>query len=174
MHTIILTRGIYEQVEMWKTFMQAQMFNFPQTPILKDDKGEFIKEGVDEEGNIIYKKGTPSVKRVQGALRPMQLWEYVYPEECHGEFLAMLQQHKPTTLRKEMLPVAWTLRKAMHLTKVPLIVAHESKESWEITDKFIPTSAVATYLIGSRKDKKRDFLFTLADGTKAGFYQEGL
>lgn len=195
MHTVILTRGAYREVETWREFMQAQMWKFPQVILEKDKEGKFIPDGEEEDGTkkykhlkypneqvdlatgkIIHKKGddVKIVKTVQGVLRPMQLWEYIYPEECHREFLAMLNQHTPATFRKEMAPIAWSIRKAMHLTKIPLIAGDENKIKEEITDRFVPTTTVAQYLIGSRTDPKKDFIFKLADGTTQGFYQEGL
>ncbi len=43
MHLILMTRGIQRSRDDWKAFMQAQWFDWVRRPLLKDDKGNFIK-----------------------------------------------------------------------------------------------------------------------------------
>ena len=59
MHAIFLTRGIKQSVDHLTMDMQSQKFLFN----FKDKKGKHQK---------IW---------LQGALRPIQLWEYVFPKE---------------------------------------------------------------------------------------------
>ena len=175
MHFVLLTRGAPEQVNIWKKFMETQMFWWKRQPLLKDEKGEFIPDGVDENGNPKYKRGKEFIQRVQGALRPIQFYEYVFPEECYPEVLAMMNlQDQIGHIRPEVAMPAWFVRKIMKLKPCPVVPEILGKKTEEITTKFVPTNAVATYPIGVRSDFKKDFIFTLEDGTKAGFYQEGL
>jgi len=164
MHLVLLTRGIQQQVDLWKKFMETHMFWWKRQPLLKDKDGKYIKNA---DGT--YKRGKEEVTRVQGALRPIQLYEYVFPEECLPEVLAMLELHKGDDVRKEMKPVAWGLRKAMGLQPVPVFDDIKDKPRDKITTKFVPTEAVATYPIGIKEDITKDFIFA-----KEGWYQEGL
>lgn len=166
MHLVLMTRGIQQQVDLWKTFMQTQMWNFEQTPLLKDKEGNFLK---DDKGDYI--RGEKRVTRVQGALRPIQLWEYIVPEQSMPEVLAMLNQHKYADLRPGVSHSAWMLRKMMGLKPVNQyrVKEHQTKSYHELTQKYIPHEAVATYLIGIKEDITKDFIFG-----KDGFYQEGL
>ena len=174
MHFILLTRGIQHQVDIWKQFMQTQMWWWKRQPLLKDEKGQYIPDGVDEDGNPKYKRGPEQMTRVQGALRPMQLWEYVLPEECLPELLATMNLHQMGKLRKEMIPIAWSLRKAMGAKPVPVFPELQGKTPQELTQRFIPIDAVATYPIGVRYDKKQDFIFNKGTPQEEGWYQEGL
>ncbi len=189
MHIIFATRGAPKEVQVWKEFMNCQMFTFYQTPLMKDKKGEFIKDGVDEEGaqkykhlqyltdypdhetgKILHKKGEDvRIKnKVQGVLRPIQLFEYIVPDEAYPEVMNMMKLNDAVNkpMRKEVLLPFWTIRKYMHLKPMPKVEEVE-------TDRFIPTNAVATYPIGVRSDKKKDFIFN-DRGLITGFYQEGL
>ena len=165
-----MTRGIQSAIDQWKTFMQSQMFDFRQRPLLKDEKGNFIQ---NEDGT--YKRGDEVITRVQGALRPIQLWEYVFPEESLQEVIAMQQQIKSyNQLRPEVAKVAWLLRKGMGARKVPDMGPEFQKKSpWEVTQKFIPMTGVGIYFLGVRDDKKQDFIFKTPVGD-VGIYQEGL
>jgi len=182
MHFVFFTRGINEQVEArWKIFMQSQMFWFKQKPIKKDSKtGEFLK---NEDGTYQYE---PEIwTKVQGALRPLQLWEYVFPEEtlpynkdlpynkeALTHVLAMMDLHKTSgeKLRPEINAPSWMLRKMLKLSKIPIYEELKKHEKWNITEKYIGgTEAVAVYPIGIKKDPIQDFIFG-----NQGFYQEGL
>ena len=71
MHLYFFVRGVFHQVEIFKSMAQSQFF-----------KWERINE----------KTGKKEIKLVQGALRPT-IWgayEYVFPEECLSEVLSML------------------------------------------------------------------------------------
>jgi len=167
MHLVMMTRGINQQVDLWKKFMETQMFPFPQTPLKKDKDGKFIKK---EDGT--YERGETNITRVQGALRPIQLWEYIVPEQSMPEVLAMLNQHKKADLRPGVAQAAWALRKMMGLKPVDQyrVEEHQDKNWYDLTSKYIPTEAVATYLVGIKEDITKDFVFS----DTQGFYQEGL
>jgi len=171
MHLILLTRGIKEQRDRWVKFMQTQMFWWKRQPLLKDESGNFIKTGEDEEGNPTYKRGKEQTMRVQGALRPLELWSYVFPEECLPEVLAMLNLHQNKKQRPEIRNWGWFLRKMMRLLPLPKMPKEiADKHFQEITDKFIPMDAMAVYPIGIKKDYKKDLIFHNGEG----WYQEGL
>ena len=174
MHFILLTRGINQQVDIWKKFMETQMFWWKRQPLLKDEKGNYIPDGVDENNNPKYKRGPEQVTRVQGALRPIQLWEYVLPEESLPELLAAMNLHQVGKLRPEVNKVAWLLRKTMGAKPMPEFPELKGKNPQELTSRFIPTDAVATYPIGIRYDKKQDFIFNKGTPYEEGWHQEGL
>jgi len=169
MHLFLLTRGIQQQVDIWKKFMETKMFLWKRQPLKRDKDGKYVK---NKDGS--YDRGDPITTRVQGALRPIQLYEYVFPEECLPEVLAMMELHKGDKLRPEVAAPAWALRKMLGAKPVPVFDEIKDKKSEEITDKYVPTNAVATYPIGIREDPKKDFVFKLPDGTEDGWYQEGL
>ena len=174
MHFVILTRGAPEQVDIWKKFVETQMFNWKRQPLLKDAQGKFIPDGEDENGAPKYKRGPEQVTRVQGALRPIEFYEYVFPQECLPEVLAMMNLHKGDNLRPEVAAPAWIARKIMKLKPVPKFPELYDKTTQELTSRFIPTTTVATYPIGVRSDFKKDFIFTFPNGQTEGWYQEGL
>lgn len=174
MHLILMTRGINQQVEIWKNFMQSQMFWWKRQPLLKDEKGEYILDGVDEDGKPKYKRGAEQTTRVQGALRPIQLWEYVLPEECLPEMLAAMNLHQVNKLRPEVSKVAWVLRKGMGAKPIPMFPQLQGKTSQELTTRYIPHDSVATYPIGVKYDKKHDYIFSKGTKFQEAWYQEGL
>ena len=169
MHLVLMTRGIQQQVDLWKQFMQTQMFWWKRQPLLKDKDGKFIKKA---DGT--YERGKEETTRVQGALRPIQLYEYVFPSECLPEVLGMMDIHRKEQIQHRLKAPSWMIRKAMGLKPVPVIPELQALTKDQITQKYIPTDAVATYAVGIREDPKQDFIFNLGDGTQAGFYQEGL
>ena len=187
MHLILMTRGVNSEVEIWKKFMETQMWWWKRQPLLKDEKGNYIKDGVDDDGNQKYKRGPEELTRVAGALRPIQLWEYVIPEEGAGmidgkltptsnfkELLASLNLHNENPLRNEMKPIAWALRKAMHLKPVPKFTELYGKKIQELTQRFIYSDGVAVYPIGIKQDKTQDFIFNKGKQCEEGWYQEGI
>ena len=155
-----MTRGPQQQIDIWKIFMQAQMFNWPRKPILKDKKGKYLK---DKKGNFKY--GPAEMHSVQGALRPIQLWEYVFPEECLGEVMSMLNIQTNMNLDPKKYSKAYLslLRKVLHDEKIPTNIPKEKMR------RFIEQKGVAIIPIGIRKDPKMDYpQFT------PGYFQEGL
>jgi hypothetical protein len=167
MHFVFAARGILHGMEMYQKFLETQMFPFSQLPILKDEKGNFLK---NEDGTYKHADKPLDGIKVQGALRPIQLYEYIFPEECLPQVLAMMGLNKDyDNMRPEMTPISWTLRKMLHLQKIPDMPDVKKKEAWEITQDIIPYLGVAVYPIGIKKDSKQDFIF----GDK-GYFQEGL
>jgi len=184
MHLILMTRGIQESRDRWKKFMESQMFLWKRQPLLKDAEGKYIPDGIDENGQPKYKRGPEEVTKVQGALRPIELWEYVFPFEGvkiqdgkmvssnnFHEVLAMQNAHNCFPLRPEVNNFSWVLRKMMGAEKIPKIPDEvKNAHQQDITTKFIPMSGMAVYPIGIKRDVTQDFIFP---GGEA-FYQEGL
>ncbi len=167
MHLFLMARGINQSFEIWKMFMQTQWFDWRQRPILKDEKGNFIK---DENGK--YKYGAEKIVKVQGALRPIQLFEYVFPQESLQEVLAMMDEHKSyCNMRPDINVQMWALRKMLNAKKIPEMPDLIKKEREQVTQKSVPHTGVAIYPIGIKEDPIIDL--TAADNSW-GFNQEGL
>ena len=212
MHLILMTRGIKKEVDDWAMHMQPQYWNWLRQPLVTDTQGQYIKEGEDDNGQPIYRKATyqediintktkeviykkgedmQEFSQVQGALRPIQLWEYVFPEfgvkqlpngrlektENLKEVLAAMNIHdvvaKP--LRKEMKPISWAIRKAFNAEPMPCYKDIVGKKPEQITNRrMFGLGGVATYPIGIKRDIEQDFIFERPDGSKKGYHQEGL
>ena len=160
--------------------MQSQMWDWLRWEVVKDEKGEFVRNP-DGSYKISEK---PELTSVQGALRPIQLWEYVMPEKGVKiiddkivetdnliEFFAMLNERDPTNYRKDMVAPLWILRKAFGAEKIPEMPDLKNKELYQITRKYVPSNGfgVATYASGIRKEK----MIYMPQGDKM-YYQEGL
>lgn len=170
MHLVFMVRGIQQQVDIWKKFMETQMFDWKRQPLLRGKDGSFLK---NPDGS--YMRGKEELTRVQGALRPLQLYEYVFPEECYPEVLGMMEmQNRTGKERKEFRAPAWILRKAMGLKPMPIMDKIKDLSRDQITNKYVPTEALAIYPVGIKSDIKQDFIFNLKDGSQIGYYQEGL
>lgn len=144
MHLFLITRGINQNVDIWKMYMQTQMFPWKRKRL---DNGK-------EELNY-----------VQGALRPIQLWEYVFPEEHLAEVLTMLKKTKDTggegyfgKGKTKMARAA--LRKILGAEKLPEIDSVP-------TSRFIFMDGVGVEAIGIKKDDRRPW-------NKYGYEQEML
>ena len=138
------------------------MFNWTRKPLVKDKDGKFI---LKEDGT--YERGADEFTRVQGALRPIQLYEYVFPKECLPEVAAMLGMHDIKSTRPEISNFSWILRKMMKLKPWPEFPELKGKTTQQITSKYVPLQGIAAYPIGIREDDKKDY-------PNYGYYQEGL
>jgi len=142
MHLSFLTRGVNHEIELFKIFMQAQMFPWKR---------------------INLKTGKDEITAVQGSLRPIQLWEYIFPEECLGEVLAMLGLTNPKdymTTPSLSKAKRWALMKMLQSKPLPAM------PDQPIT-RFISRAGVAIYPIGIKKDPRKDY-------PNFGYNQEGL
>lgn len=129
MHLFFLARGVKHKLSLFETFMQAQMWKWKR----KDLK---------EKKDVLH--------QVQGALRPIQLYEYIFPEECLDEVLTALDL-KGTHSQKWRLGKAKeaVLRKALGKEVKPIPDYTEVP-----TLKHIEKEAVAIYPIGIKKDER--------------------
>lgn len=156
-----MTRGILRQVEELKSLLQAQRFAW---------KRKNLKTGKEEMG------------LVQGALRPIQFWEYVFPEEALDDVLGALQITGPI-VRPEIKNVSWMLRKMLKLEPIPKKEAKDMKVTGyrpggTLNDEPFPVipvhnmvvDGVAVYPMGIKKDPFQDYDW----GKDGAYHQEGL
>ena len=168
MHLILATRGINQSFEVWKKFMETQMFNWKRENLNFCECGQPLVGHDDKICSL--KKFTPRTEytKVQGALRPIQLFEYVFPQESLQEVLAMMGLHNQyNKLRPEMTKIAWILRKGLGVSKIPDMPELEKKEAHEVTQKYVPMMGMAVYPIGIKEDGVLEF-------KEYGYRQEGL
>lgn len=126
MHFVFATRGIKKEVDTFVTFMQAQMFPW---------KRKNLKTGKDD------------LMLVQGALRPIQLWEYIIPEESKDELLTALNVGEKGEIHPFTAKLnRYGLRKSLGLKKV--------RYKRIPTGRYIYREGVALYPIGIKKDKR--------------------
>lgn len=116
---------------MWRDafvlFMQAQMWLWKRKN-LKTKKEEICQ--------------------VQGALRPIELWEYVFPEECFDEVCTMLNIKGADSIGKTKEAV---IRKALGHGVKPV---PEYKEV--PTNKYVEKRGVGIVPIGIKKDPRAE------------------
>ena len=135
-----MTQGIKPCVDAMVNDLQAQFFEWA----MKDKKGKSLKSEV-----------------VQGALRPVQLWMYVFPEESLDEVLnTMGIKGQGKNGYKEFNAKATMLRKLMKAEKVP-------EPNKNVPGRIIRKAGVGIVPIGIRKDE-------IIDTTGKGIYHEGL
>ena len=116
MHFYYITRGIKQDVDHTNMFLQGKMFNFPY---------------LDEAGN-------PEVMQIQGSLRPIQLWEYVFPREYKDVMLRTFNLGKQEHATQWIDKYGFIMRKMLKAKPFP------KKED-------IPAGAT-TYLPNERKN----------------------
>ncbi len=124
MHLYIITRGIKNFVDQFITELQGKYLPFKY----QDDKGNLINT------------------QAQVAVRPIQLWEIVFPEEQKDLMLNTILRGSPTNglQHAKHKKFIWTLRKCLGVEKIS-----EYKK-----DFLIPISINHTEIIGigTKKD----------------------
>jgi len=116
----MITRGIKHDVDRYISDLQAQYFPFPN----------------------IQGPGTSGF--VQLGIRPVQLWEVVFPKESKEEVIKTLSTGPPVDdWRKKYFDL---LRISMGLTKLPEV---------DLTGpmRILYKNNVAAYLLGTKEDK---------------------
>jgi hypothetical protein len=137
-----MTRGIKQSRDIWVAAMQSQFYPWTRRN-LQTGKEETVS--------------------VQGALRPIELWEYVFPEESLPEVLTMLNLADGA---KGDFGHGWAsygvplLRKALNAQPVPNVKPI-------VTNKFIPHLGFGANPIGIKKDVKKEW-------KDIGYFQEML
>ncbi len=163
MHLVFLTRGIDKQITELKHLLLAQRF-------------PWVRKNL--------KTGQEELKMVQGALRPIQIWEYVFPEESLNDVLVGMDVKKPIE-RKEIKNISWAIRKMLKLEQIPILGDIKGTgyiPQGKVNGVKMPPSivhdmtveGVALYPLGIKKDFKKDHHFTLGDGSEVNYFQEGL
>ncbi len=120
MHKYVLTRGGLNHTKKWENDLVAQHLPFQ----LKDEKGKILKY----------------LAEVQ--VRPINLYEIIYPEACEKEMMGILKPVK--TNIKHINRLIKMLRKSLGLEEV--------SDDWK---PFVipPGVGVSVYVIGNKKDK---------------------
>ena len=164
MHLFFFVRGIVPQCEIFKTQLQGFFWNWKR---------------------INLDTGAEETILVQGALRPSVLgaWEYIFPEECLAEVLAILgvkgEEYNHDDRFKDKFRLAF-LRKIFGVEKIPKEIYEESFKIPQtvivsgtmrgLSHCIIPGTAV--HIIGIKRDERRDFDFTAVG--QGRFNQEAL
>lgn len=98
MHAYFMTRGIQEDIDKWKMFMQSRWFDLP----------------------VITAKGEKTNFKFQSQLRPIEMWEWIFPEEQKDLALTTLKFDlpiMPDTLKMKSGILAF--RKMLGASKIP-------------------------------------------------------
>ena|SRR3990167_11337311 len=167
MHVYFLTRGIRRSRDQWVEFMSTRMFPWRRKN-LQTKQWEW--------------------KIVQGALRPIELWEYVIPKNALQETLAMQHMangdgsilNAANSLRPEINGYAKLMAKLLQLKEIPKF-ENPTKYGYKIQESdqpfpvnWVPTDGFAVYPIGIKEDVFQEFPDFKEPHAPKGFYQEGL
>ena len=129
MHIVFGTRGVKHERDLFVTTMQSQFFPWKR---------------------INLKTGKEEITLVQGALRPLEFWEYVFPEESLPDVLAMLEQDNKVNLKNALnQKTAIMLRQMLGLKKIPIMDLPER-------NRVIHLRGMALHPIGIKKDERTD------------------
>ena len=157
MHFYFMIRGLKQQCDLFRMFMQTQMFCWKRK-------------------NLDTRKD--KVTLIQGSLRECGfVYEYVFPEECFDEVMTMLNiKGIGDTIGKTREAM---IRKALGKGVKPVPDYKEVPRKWALIDgiylctqRYIERNGVAIYPIGIKKDIRKDY-----DWSKTGegrYNQEGL
>ncbi|KKN36382.1 hypothetical protein LCGC14_0774200 [marine sediment metagenome] len=159
MHLDFITRGVNHQIELFKIFMQAQMFPFPRQNLNVCECGRTKEEHEIKKPKCDKFVPGTEVGNVQGALRPIQLWEYVFPRNNLQDVLSMMNlndyNYKGGIISKSML---YGLRKSLKCVPLPKLPFKE-------TGRFIDMRGLGIDPIGIHHDDERDW-------PEIGYHQE--
>tara|TARA_Y100000310_G_C20503544_1_gene725240 strand:- start:262 stop:672 length:411 start_codon:yes stop_codon:yes gene_type:complete len=127
----MITRGIKHDVDRFITELQGKYLPF---------QAAFKKDGhVDEKGKL-------KPQMLQLSVRPIQLWEVVFPEPCRDAVLnTLFKNGKGKTQHSKHQKYLWTLRKALGCEPIPY---YEKNKIIPVYDKNIERVG-----IGIKKDK---------------------
>ena len=131
MHLYFYLRGIIQATDVFKMFMQTQMWKWEYTD-LKDKKKK--------------------LSLVQGSLRECGfLYEYVFPEECFDEVCTMLNRGETFVNNRLGWLRECAIRKMLGHGVKPI-----PKWTEVPTNKYIEMRGIAIYPIGVKYDKVRE------------------
>lgn len=143
MHLYFIARGVSHQMELWKGWMEHQTYDFPRKNL---------------------KTGEWETHTVQGALRPVQLYEYVFPKQALQDVLRNMELDKqslpPYGLPPHLNKYAYLLKKLLGLKEIPKI--EEGKKT-----RIMSTFGVNVHPLGIKEDVEKDYEMW-------GYHQEGL
>ncbi len=127
MHLYFISRGVKHARDLFVSHMQSQFFPWKRK---------------------VLKTGKEKTTWVQGALRPVELWEYVFPEESLNEVLAMMgidPKRKDYALDKVRQKI---LQKALGAKPIPKNLPRAENL------RLIINKGVSAHPIGIKKDKR--------------------
>lgn len=151
MHFIFATRGIQQQIDLFKMFMQTQMFPWKRKNLNLCVCGQ-IKQ-LHNDAICSQKTFTPREEliQIQGSLRPIQLWDYVFPDTCLDEVLTITQPH---------WKIANGTKGKFMQAAARAILGNDIKPVPEFkpvqTLRYIENHGVALYPIGIKEDVKNE------------------
>ena len=166
MHLYLMTRGIMETRNRWVDFMKTRMLPWKRKNLASNQW---------------------ETKMIGLALRPVELWEVVIPEDCLMEVLAM--QHKAngsdslitsTEIRAEIKNYAELMQKLLKLKPIPkfdkpTVFGYRTEEKGEILPvNWVPLDGFAVYPIGIKEDIFQEYPNFIEPNAPKGFYQEGI
>lgn len=135
MHTYFISRAIFNEARDFITDLQAQYFNYPCTV-------DFARKcNLPVPSNL---SGGQMVNiAVQLAVRPIQLWEVVYPKECYQEVMNTIFPNGIKVRPEFSFPLGM-IRKTLGARKCPPVIPGNRR--------IVRCANVATYPIGVRAD----------------------
>ena len=134
MHAYFLVRGKNAMVEDWKALMQGQSFKWKRKNL---------------------KTGKYETTLVQGGLRPIQLYEYVFPEESLSDVLWNTGASKGYGSSKGLVKAfAWLFRLGTGCKKVKKVKL-DKQALKEIPLRIMTAPGVEASCIGIKPDKRR-------------------
>lgn len=179
MHLYFFLRGIKQEADLTIKFLETQFFFWRRKNLNKCVCGQ-AKKGHKKTKKCDRFRAKEEVCRAQGALRPIQLFEYVFPEEAKDEVLTMLEISQPkkdkkgNPIKKDGFVVMEAPKineKSVSFLSKFLRKALGAKPIGEYkgvpTLKFIPRRGVALTPIGIKPDRKEKW-------EQVGFEQEML
>lgn len=155
MHLVFFIRGVYNQVEIFKTLAQSQFWKWRR--------------------RNLEKKGREETILVQGAFRPSMLgsYEYIFPQESLAEVLSILGIGNDVLAEHGFMPKARlaVLRKVLGVKKIPQDILDKAKKipptiminNSERGLHHLQIPGVTVHFIGIKEDITKD-----ADFTKTG------
>ena len=120
MHLYIITRGMKTEVDRFVNDMSAQYF-----PIFIDGKPAYV----------------------QLAMRPIQLWEMVFPEESLGEVIATIRRDPGGSANRLGYAKRFGLQKMLGCKPIPKLLNLSKK-------RIVYNHNIAIEEIGIKKDRK--------------------
>lgn len=159
MHLYFFLRGIYNRVELWKTFAQCQFWKWERQSLDICNCGQ-EKKNHKKTKNCKKFKGRTEIKLVQGALRPTLFgaYEYVFPEECLSEVISIFPMNEDYDRDFRIK----FIRKIFGCEKIPLKNFEEAKKipntisingSWRGLSN-LKIEGVGVHIIGIKRDKR--------------------
>lgn len=164
MHLYFVSRAAKHNQDLFNTILQGKFFPWKRWNLNVCECN--VEKSQHDNKKCHLKKFTPreEIHVIQGALRPVQLMEYVFPEECRDEVLTMFDfntQGKELPVKLGMFNKFFEkIKKMLGLEPIPDYVETQKKH-------VLPLQNVVIYPLGLKKDR-------VEDAPQWGFRQEML